>query len=72
MEDTDSSIKGCILMKFKVSSGNSLDVLYFSSDADPAQQPGLSRKDKGGDCEEEKAVKTDSTINELLSKHGSL
>lgn len=28
-------------MKFSVSSGNSLDTLYFSADGVPAQQPGL-------------------------------
>lgn len=28
-------------MKFSVSSGNSLDILYLSADGGPAQQPGL-------------------------------
>lgn len=41
MDGTASSINGCILMKFRVSSGNSLDTLYFSVDVVPAQQPGL-------------------------------
>lgn len=41
MDGTASSINGCILMKFRVSSGNSLDTLYFSADGVPAQQPGL-------------------------------
>lgn len=41
MEGTASSIRGCILMKFSVSSGNSLDTLYLSMDGEPAQVPGL-------------------------------
>lgn len=41
MEGTASSISGCILMKLSVSSGNSLDTLYLSMDAVPAQLPGL-------------------------------
>lgn len=41
MEGTASSMSGCVLMKFRVSSGNSLELAYFSKDDDPAQQPGL-------------------------------
>lgn len=41
MEGTASSIRGCILMKLSVSSGNSLDTLYRSIDGVPAQLPGL-------------------------------
>ena len=41
MEGTASSIRGCILMKLSVSSGNSLDTLYFSMGGVPAQLPGL-------------------------------
>lgn len=41
MEGTASSIRGCILMKLSVSSGNSLDTLYLSMDGVPAQLPGL-------------------------------
>lgn len=48
MEGTASSISGCVLMKFRVSSGNSLDVTYFSNDVEPAQQPGLYKtREKG-------------------------
>ena len=43
MDGTASSIIGCVLMKFKVSSGNSLEVVYFSKEEEPAQQPGLQR-----------------------------
>lgn len=43
MEGTASSIRGCVLMKFRVSSGNSLEVTYFSNDVEPAQQPGLNK-----------------------------
>lgn len=45
MEGTASSIRGCVLMKFRVSSGNSLDVTYFSNDVEPAQQPGLYKRE---------------------------
>lgn len=41
MEGTASSIRGCILMKLSVSSGNSLDTLYLSIGGVPAQLPGL-------------------------------
>lgn len=41
MEGTASSMSGCVFMKFRVSSGNSLEVAYFSKEDDPAQQPGL-------------------------------
>lgn len=41
MEGTASSMRGCILMKLSVSSGNSLDTLYLSMDGEPAQLPGL-------------------------------
>lgn len=41
MEGTASSMSGCVLMKFRVSSGNSLEVAYFSKEDDPAQEPGL-------------------------------
>lgn len=44
MEGTASSIRGCILMKLSVSSGNSLDTLYLSMDGEPAQLPGLAGK----------------------------
>lgn len=43
MEGTASSMSGCVLMKFRVSSGNSLEVAYFSKEEEPAQQPGLKR-----------------------------
>lgn len=43
MDGTASSISGCVLMKFRVSSGNSLEVTYFSNDVEPAQQPGLNK-----------------------------
>lgn len=41
MEGTASSMSGCVLMKFRVSSGNSLEVAYLSKEDEPAQQPGL-------------------------------
>lgn len=43
-EGTASSMSGCVLMKFRVSSGKSLEVAYFSKEDEPAQQPGLKRK----------------------------
>lgn len=42
-EGTASSMRGWVLIKFRVSSGNSLEVVYFSKDDEPAQQPGLER-----------------------------
>ena len=48
MEGTASSIRGCILMKLSVSSGNSLDTLYLSMDEVPAQLPGLRMKRQWG------------------------
>ena len=48
-EGTASSMSGCVLMKFRVSSGNSLEVAYFSKEDEPAQQLGLKRnKGRGG------------------------
>lgn len=45
-EGTASSMSGCVLMKFSVSSGNSLEVAYFSKEGEPAQQPGLKGEKK--------------------------
>lgn len=47
-EGTASSMSGCVLMKFSVSSGNSLEVVYFSKEGEPAQQPGLKGDKKRG------------------------
>lgn len=41
IEGTASSISGCILIKLRVSSGNSLETLYLSIDGLPGQLPGL-------------------------------
>lgn len=49
IEGTASSMSGWVLMKLRVSSGNSLEVVYFSKEDEPAQQPGLEEK-KGGSC----------------------
>lgn len=61
-EGTASSMSGCVLMKFRVSSGNSLEVVYFSKDDEPAQQPGLKRNK----AKELFSCLLASSLNELL------
>lgn len=46
-DGTASSMRECVLMKFSVSSGNSLEDVYFSSELEPAQEPGLNQKQVG-------------------------
>lgn len=48
MDGTASSMSGCVLMKFRVSSGSSLEVAYLSKDDEPAQQPGLKMRQRVG------------------------
>lgn len=62
MEGTASSMSGCVLMKFRVSSGNSLEVAYFSKEDEPAQQPGLKRNKGRGLISRFMA----NSLNELL------
>lgn len=62
MDGTASSMSGCVLMKFKVSSGNSLEVVYFSKEVEPAQQPGLQRN-KGSELLSRFMA---NSLNELL------
>lgn len=49
IDGTASSMRGCVLMKLRVSSGRSLDVAYFSTVAEPAQQPGLEHRMENDD-----------------------
>lgn len=63
MEGTASSIRGCILMKLSVSSGNSLDTLYLSIGGVPAQLPGLQ-------MERRKRKATKRRDNERRKKKG--
>lgn len=71
MEGTASSIRGCILMKLSVSSGNSLDTLYLSMDGVPAQLPGLQtermEKINGEHWEEKRKRKASALIAEGMS-----
>jgi hypothetical protein len=67
MEGTASSMRGCVLTKFRVSSGNSLEVAYFSKEDEPAQQPGLKGSTWVGGREFISCLMANS-LNELLLK----